>query len=91
MTRTTARLPVIDGAVAYRYTALPAFTSRRRRLGLSQSAMARAIGRDQSLVCRFEAGQVVRAGTAERLAAGIGLTLDEAVRVRVIRRDRGAR
>lgn len=90
-TKRTARLPVVNGAPAYRYHATDRYGARRARLGLTQSDVARAMGRDQSLVCRFEAGQAVRAPNAERLAGALGLALAEAVKARLISVDRGTR
>lgn len=86
-TTRTARLPVPNGATAYRYRATTRYASRRARLGLTQADVARGIERDQSLVSRFEAGQAVRAPNAERLAGALGLALSEAVKARLISVD----
>jgi transcriptional regulator with XRE-family HTH domain len=76
--RDPTELPVFPGfrEMAARRRLVADLAERRRRLGLSQTEVAAAMGTSQSAVARLERGDAdVRLSTLERYAAAVGQEL----------------
>ncbi len=57
------------------------FSQARKKAGLSQSQVAKALGVDQSAVCRWETGEnMPRAAMLARMAQLYGCTVDDLLR-----------
>lgn len=70
---------------AARYVATAALTDLRIRKGLSQVEFGQLSGMGQAGVSKMEGGQrVIRLGVARRVAAALGLTLEQCLRRKVL-------
>jgi transcriptional regulator with XRE-family HTH domain len=78
---TSSSFPGFEAFAEDQDEVLAALVQRRRRLGLSQTAVAARMGTSQSAVARLEAGgSDPRLSTLARYAAALGTTVSYGVR-----------